>query len=247
MSTNSAALTGLSPDTAYEVMVAQGAGGIFAWRHGPWVWIKTPSATFASPRIAPTGLTVSNLTQNSLTLNWSRNNGLMPSSDLNTGCEVYQSGVKIGDAGTGSTFNVTGLTTNTSYSFKVRNTWGAAPTTSEFSNEITVTPVFPPSAFNPTNLFVANTFYTGTDAAGTRDFHIILQWTENQGSNTRVEFKQSTLTTWTTLATLSGTTNTYDSGWFVSAATNFIAQYRVFNTVGGVDYSNIVQQQVVHG
>jgi chitodextrinase len=63
----------------------------------------------------PTGLTSSNTTQTGLTLSWTASTDNVAV----TGYEVFQNGASIGTPATTS-FNVTGLTCNTSYNFTVR-------------------------------------------------------------------------------------------------------------------------------
>jgi chitodextrinase len=64
---------------------------------------------------APTNVTSASVTQTTLTLNWTAatdNVGV-------TNYEVYRGATKLGDSGTATTFNVTGLTAGTAYTFTV--------------------------------------------------------------------------------------------------------------------------------
>jgi hypothetical protein len=63
---------------------------------------------------APTGLLVNNLTSTSFTLNWTASTGGVPI----TGYEVYVNGTLIATV-SGTSYNITGLTTGTSYSVTV--------------------------------------------------------------------------------------------------------------------------------
>jgi PQQ-dependent dehydrogenase (s-GDH family) len=63
---------------------------------------------------APANLSASNITQTSLTLNWTASNDNVAV----TGYDVYRNGIKINAATvTGTTYNVTGLTAGTAYTF----------------------------------------------------------------------------------------------------------------------------------
>ncbi|WP_428743514.1 GEVED domain-containing protein [Tenacibaculum sp.] len=82
---------------------------------------------------APTNLAASNVTQTSLTLNWSASTDNVGV----TGYDVYQGATLIGSA-TGTTSNVTGLTAATTYTFSVKAK-DAAGNVSASSNTINVT------------------------------------------------------------------------------------------------------------
>ncbi len=64
---------------------------------------------------APTNLTASNVAQTTLTLNWTASTDNVGV----TGYDVFQGSTNLGTV-TGTTYNVTGLTANTAYSFTVR-------------------------------------------------------------------------------------------------------------------------------
>lgn len=82
---------------------------------------------------APTGLTASSVTQTSLTLSWNASTDNVGV----TGYDVYRGSTNIGTV-TATTTNVTGLTANTAYSFRVKAK-DAAGNESAFSNTVNVT------------------------------------------------------------------------------------------------------------
>ncbi|WP_460637700.1 putative Ig domain-containing protein, partial [Larkinella harenae] len=106
---------------------------------------SAPSGPDTQPPSAPTGLTASNITQTSIQLNWnasSDNVGV-------TGYDVYQNGNKINsNIITATTFAVTGLTPNTTYSFAVVAR-DAAMNTSGNSNTATAKTLETPTGNQP--------------------------------------------------------------------------------------------------
>jgi chitodextrinase len=121
----------------------------------------TPAETEAPTAI--TDLTASNITETGVTLSWS------PSSDNIgvTNYEIFQDGVSIGNAGTATSFDVTGLIPGSNYQFAVI-AQDEALNDSEVSNIVpvlTLSDVIPPSAI--TDLAV--------DTSGNG---VILFWTE---------------------------------------------------------------------
>jgi PQQ-dependent dehydrogenase (s-GDH family) len=138
-------VTGLTALTTYNyfVQARDAAGNISA--PGNNVIITTPDTQAPT---APAGLSSSNLTAVSVTLNWN-------ASTDNTGVagyDVYRNGIKINALPVASTaYNVTGLTTATAYSFFVR-ALDSSGNTSSNSNTINITTVdnITPSA--PSNL-----------------------------------------------------------------------------------------------
>ena len=109
-------VTGLSPNTRYSFKVEAGdAAGNWS-TDGPKAFMLTPAADTKPPVWSLFGkyLRITDITQTSLTLSWSaaRDNAGV------TGYRIYQDGVLLGVADS-TTFNVTGLSPNTRYSFKV--------------------------------------------------------------------------------------------------------------------------------
>lgn len=82
---------------------------------------------------APTGLSASNITQTTLSLNWNASTDNVGV----TGYDVFQGTTNLGTV-TGTSTNITGLTANTSYTFSVRAR-DAAGNVSNSSNTINVT------------------------------------------------------------------------------------------------------------
>ncbi len=110
--TTSFSVTGLTPSTTYNftVKARDAAGNTSAASNAVSV---TPPDTQAPT--APTNLVASNVVQTSFTLTWT-------ASTDNVGVtsyEVFRNGASVGTA-TGTSFNVTGLTANTTYSLTVK-------------------------------------------------------------------------------------------------------------------------------
>jgi len=150
-------VTGLSANTTYTFRVtAYNAGGegssqIFA-------------TTLSTGPATPTNLTVSNITQTSLSLSWTDN------ATNETGYRIYQDNSLIGNLATNSTsFNVNGLTPNTTYTFRV----AAYNTGGESSAQISATTLSPAPAA-PTGLAASNITQTS----------LTLSWTDNATNET---------------------------------------------------------------
>ncbi|WP_407525381.1 fibronectin type III domain-containing protein [Lacibacter sp. MH-610] len=149
VTTTSFNVTGLAAVTTYSyfVQARDAAGNTSA--PGNNLIVTTPDTQ--SPT-APAGLTSSNITASSVTLNWSA----ATDNVSVTGYDVYQNGIKINPLPVAqTTFNVTGLITATSYSFYVRALDGAGNISAN-SNTINITTLdnIIPSA--PANLNATN-------------------------------------------------------------------------------------------
>ncbi len=108
-------------------------GRVFFGGGGNGFFMVTIAGSDIQAPTAPTGLTSSNLMENTLTLNWN-------ASTDNVGIasyDVYQGGALIGNTTT-TTFNVTGLLCNTGYTFTV-TAKDAAGNVSSQSNTVTIT------------------------------------------------------------------------------------------------------------
>ncbi len=153
-------VTGLLPSTAYvfSVIAKDAAGNESVSSNVANVTTLDPPDTQA-PTV-PTNLVASNTTQTTTDLSWnasSDNVGV-------TGYDVYQGATLIASL-TGLTYQVTGLTAGTSYSFSVRAKDTAGNVSGESNIVNVTTDVFvdstPPST--PSNLTASNTTQTSTD------------------------------------------------------------------------------------
>ena len=130
-------VTGLSQASAYSFFIRalDGAGNVSA--NSNTINVTTPDIQAPT---APSGLASSNLTSTTLTLSWAASTDNVGV----TGYDVYRNGVKINPSVvTTTSYNVTGLTASTAYSFYVQAS-DAAGNISANSNTINVTtPVAP--------------------------------------------------------------------------------------------------------
>lgn len=140
----------------------------------------------------PTGLSATGLTQTSATLNWGSVSGATSynvqwkRASLTTWNTL--SGI------TGNSYNLTGLTANTAYNFRVQancnGTLGTYSSTSNFTTPSTV------SCGTPTNLSAASVTATSAN----------LNWGSVSGAtNYTLQWKTAASSTWTTVNTVSGT------------------------------------------
>ncbi|MDY8136486.1 fibronectin type III domain-containing protein [Aquimarina sp. 2201CG5-10] len=180
----------------------------------------------------PANLAASSTTENSTTLTWDASTDNVGV----TGYDVYQDGAVVGTA-TATTFDVTGLTANTSYDFFVRAK-DAAGNESAASATITVTTLAPDTQ--------APTAPANLAASGTTDKQTTLNWdasTDNVGV-TEYDVSQDGVVVATvteTMATITGltqlTTYTFsvtakDAAGNVSAASNSIDVTTLESTTG---------------
>ena len=134
--------TGLSPNTSYNftIFAEDAAGNVSAASNVATV--NTLADTQAPTEV--TSLTSSNITSTGTTLTWA-------SSTDNVGVtnyEVFQDGISIGNTGTTTSFNVSGLTPSTSYDFTVF-AQDAAGNVSIGGNTETVVTLAPPDTEAP--------------------------------------------------------------------------------------------------
>ncbi|CRK80300.1 fibronectin type III domain-containing protein [Neobacillus massiliamazoniensis] len=100
-------VNGLNPSKAYIVrVVALDASS----NRSSAVTVNATTSSIGLPNDV-TNLNVTNITQTSLTLNWTASNG--------TSYDIYKDGVKIGNT-TQTSYNVTGLSSGIQYTFKVK-------------------------------------------------------------------------------------------------------------------------------
>ncbi|MFC6081723.1 GH12 family glycosyl hydrolase domain-containing protein [Sphaerisporangium aureirubrum] len=128
-------VTGLSASTTYSftVRARDAAGNTSSASNAVSVTTTGGGGGDTSPPTAPSNLRSSNVTSSGVTLAWnasSDNVGV-------TGYDVVQGSTVVGTA-SGTTFNVTGLSASTTYSFTVRAR-DAAGNTSSASNAVSVT------------------------------------------------------------------------------------------------------------
>ena len=110
--TNPQALTGLTPETLYEVQVQSVCGG----QDGSSEWAYTTFTTLPSC-VAPARLTISNITTNSAVVNWT---GSASSYNLKVNDQVYNNVT--------SPYTLSGLTPNTEYTVEVQSVCSATST-----------------------------------------------------------------------------------------------------------------------
>jgi PQQ-dependent dehydrogenase (s-GDH family) len=168
--------TGLSELTTYSITVKakDAAGNESDFSNN--LDVTTLQAPDLQAPSVPNGLSASNITQNSLSLDWS------PSTD-NVGVEgydVYQNGVKINTVLVNSTsFNVTGLQAAVAYTFVVLAKDLAGNTSAPSSSVIITTPDTDapsapgnPSAFSVTNSSATVSWSAATDNVGVTGYDV---------------------------------------------------------------------------
>ena len=125
-------VTGLSQATSYSYFVRAFDAANNVSANSNTLNVTTPDIQAPS---APSGLTSSNLTSTSVTLTWT----VSTDNVAVTGYDVYRNGIKINtSAVTGTSYNASGLTASTPYSFYVQ-AFDAAGNFSATSNTINVT------------------------------------------------------------------------------------------------------------
>lgn len=155
-----ATITGLNPDTSYSFRVRSILDRGDDPYRTPWsavATLQTP-AIWDTPPPAPTAST-SAVSSDSLTLSWSPvENAQSYEYRRKTGSMAYEAPVEV----SGTSFNITGLSSSTTYGFQVRGVQGDQ--TTDWSTEITVTTLAPPAMLSapaaPTTSLVRNTRLT---------------------------------------------------------------------------------------
>ncbi len=159
ITTNTFNVTGLTVATAYQFYVNARDAANNTSANSNILNITTPDTQAPS---APTNLSSSNLTQTSVTLNWTTSTDNVGV----TGYNIYQNGIKINTSLiTTTTFNVTGLIAATAYQFYV-NANDAAGNTSANSNIVNATTLLEPdieAPTAPTNLSSSNLTQTSVN------------------------------------------------------------------------------------
>jgi len=155
-------ITGLSPATLYTfTVVAKDAAGNESL---PSVPLDVTTMSDTVPPSAPTNLTASNTTETTTDLTWTASTDNVGV----TGYDVFEGVVLIGNTTTTS-FNVTGLSPSTSYSFTVvaRDAAGNTSTPSNSANITTLDPPDTEAPTSPTNLAASNVTMTSLDLSWT--------------------------------------------------------------------------------
>ncbi|MEQ6122864.1 fibronectin type III domain-containing protein, partial [Pseudotenacibaculum sp. MALMAid0570] len=145
-------VTGLTASTAYSFTVrAKDAAGNVSGDSN----IANATTVDTTAPSAPTSLASANVTETTVDLSWSA------SSDnvAVTGYDVYQGATLLGNTA-GTSYNVTGLTASTAYSFTVRAK-DAAGNVSGDSNSVNITTDDPPT--NTTTILSQSYFESGWD------------------------------------------------------------------------------------
>ncbi|WP_109097026.1 M43 family zinc metalloprotease [Aquimarina sp. AU58] len=129
---------------------------------------------------APTGLVASNVSETSLTLSWDP----APSNEQVVGYDIYQDNA-IATSVTGTSANITGLTANTPYQYKIKAK-DASGNTSEFSNIVNVTTSSEPSPTCTDG--IQNGDETGIDCGGSCKPCNPSSYCSSNGSNPNDEY-----------------------------------------------------------
>lgn len=215
-------VTGLAASTIYEFRIAPTGNAV---NYSNIAYTKTlQQAISAETYPAPSNLTGSpngSAPTTQINLSWVRN------ATTNTNVEIWRNGSLLTTkvAGTDVSYTATGLSANTSYTFKVRNKFSSTDF-SEFSNEITVATQAVQSANAPSAL-------TSTAVSSGR---IDLRWTNNGAGGTLTIDRSLDASSWTTIASgISNTTTAYSN---IGLTPNTTYYYRISNT-GVTGYSNI--------
>ena len=160
------------------------------------------------PPSAPTNLNASNITTNSLTLDWTASTDNVGV----TGYDIYQDNVKINGAQvTGTSYNVSGLSTGTTYSFYVvafdamNNSTASSSTNATTLSVPDLIPPTPPTGLNATNI-TTNSFtlnwIASTDNVGVTGYDIYQ-------NNVKINGAQVTGTSYNVSGLSSGTLYVY--------------------------------------
>ncbi|SFT14088.1 Chitodextrinase [Zhouia amylolytica] len=153
-------VTGLSANTAYDFTVfARDAAGNVSPSSNVHT-VTTNNANDTQAPTAPTNLSSNNTTTTTTTLNWNAATDNVGVTDY----QVFQDGVSIGLSGGNTTFNVSGLTANTSYDFTVfaRDAAGNVSPSSNVHTVTTLNAADTQAPTAPTNLSSNNTTSTST-------------------------------------------------------------------------------------
>ena len=221
--------TGLEDNTTYYYRIrainAAGSSGYTA---------VASATTLLSVPVSPTGLTLSGVTNNSITLNWNDN------SDNESGFEIERSLTPVTGfalifttAANATSYTNTGLAEDTRYYYRVRAVNAAGP--SGYTGEASAkTLLLAPPA--PTNLLLSNVTTSSIDLA----------WTDNSVTETGFEIERSLLPgsgfvlIHTTLANVTTYSNTG-----LDDATRYYYRVRAVNATGPSAYTLVASAQTL--
>ncbi len=220
--------TGLTASTSYSYRVrAYNSAGNSNYSNTATA--TTPSGVI--PPTAPTNLAATAASSTQINLSWTDNSANETGFRIERAPGGTTSFTEIATVGVNVTsYQNTGLTASTSYSYRVRAYNSAG--NSSYSNTATATTpsgVIPPVA--PTNL-------TATAASSTQ---INLSWTDNSANETgfRIERAPGGTTTFTEIATVGVNVTTYQN-MGLTASTSYSYRVWAYNGAGNSNYSNIV-------
>lgn len=210
--------TGLKDETEYTYRIR-------AYNtYGDSAYSGEVNVTTGDPPVAPSGLKVVEMTKNSVKISWTDN------SDNETGFKIERktgsgSFTQVGTTSANTvTYSNTGLSTSTTYTYRVRAYNGSGD--SAFSSEISVVPTEAPLA--PTNLIVTST------SGGA----VTLAWTDNAGNETGFKIERKTGTgDYTEVGTVGANVKTYTNSGLASN-TIYLYRVRAYNAAGNSAYSN---------
>ncbi|MBP1999621.1 chitinase [Paenibacillus shirakamiensis] len=203
--------TGLTAQTAYTftVKAADAAGNISAASSSLAVTTSAPATTDTQAPTAPTNPVVSAITDKGATLTWTASTDNVGV----TGYQIFQGTTSVATT-TGTTFNLTGLTANTSYTYTIKAK-DAAGNVSAASSAVTFKTLAAASTDTQ-----APTTPTAVTASSKTDTSVVLKWTastDNVGVTGYDIYKGTTLA-----GSVSGTTLTYTAtGLTASTAYSF--------------------------
>lgn len=240
--TTSFTVTGLAPETSYSfTVVAQDvSGNLSSESNTVVITTATAPATDTEAPSAVSDLSANNTSANTTQLSWS-------ASTDNTGVinyEIFQDNSSIGNSGTATTFNVSGLAAQTSYVFYVRAR-DEAGNISNIGNSITVTTAAAQDTSPPTNvanLNASNTTSNSTflswnassDNVGVVNYAVYRNGTLISNSGTNTSFSVSGLSPNTTYTF---TVRAADAAGNVSGNSNAVS-VTTLSDIGGTNYTS---------
>jgi len=184
----------------------------------------TASAIIVVPPDAPSNLTAVIISGGQIDLSWTNNSGAgtLFKIERKTGSGSFTQIPSV--VGT-TTFSDTGISTNNSYTYKVRAYKDGV--NSDYSNEVTVTVAIPSAP-------------SGLSAAVISTSRIDLTWTDNSNNETGFKIERRTAnTSYTEIGTVNANVTSF-SNTGLSSNTTYYYRVRAVNPVGNSGYSNEV-------